>query len=130
VDIPVVASINCITSAEWISFAHKLEKSGADALELNLFLIPSDISQPAESSERFYFDIIEKVKRHVSVPVSLKVSSYFSNLAKMLVDLSETGVQGITLFNRFYMPDVDIEKEEVIASPVLSKSTDYPVPLR
>lgn len=130
VDIPVIASINCITSAEWISFAHKLEKSGADALELNLFVIPSDISQPDGSSERFYFDIIEKVKRHVSVPVTLKVSSYFSNLAKMLVDLSETGVQGITLFNRFYMPDIDIEKEEVIASPALSKSTDYLSPLR
>jgi dihydroorotate dehydrogenase (fumarate) len=130
VDIPIIASIHCITSAEWISFAHKLEKSGADGLELNLFVIPSDLSLPPESHERFYFDSIEKVKRHVSVPVTVKVSSYFSNLAKMLVDLSQTGIQGLTLFNRFYMPDIDIEKEEVTASPVLSRSTDYLVPLR
>ena len=130
VDIPIVASINCISSSEWISFAVKLEKSGADALELNLFIMPSDLSKTGAQNEQFYFDTIRKVKEHVRIPVTVKVSSYFSNLAKMLVDLSGTGIDGITLFNRFYMPDIDIEKEEVTRSGVLSNSTDYLTPLR
>ncbi|NQU86114.1 MAG: dihydroorotate dehydrogenase-like protein [Mariniphaga sp.] len=130
VDVPIIASINCISSAEWISFTNKLEKSGTDAIELNLFIMPSDLSKSGKSNELFYFETIEEIKKHISIPVTLKVSSYFSNLAKMLVDLSKTGVNGITLFNRFYMPDIDIEKEEVINSGILSNNTDYLVPLR
>ncbi|MBN1819196.1 MAG: dihydroorotate dehydrogenase-like protein [Prolixibacteraceae bacterium] len=130
VDVPIIASINCISSAEWISFANKLEKSGADAIELNLFIMPSDPSKSGSSNELFYFETIERVKKQVSIPVTIKISSYFSNLAKMLVDLSKSGVDGITVFNRFYMPDIDIEKEITANSAILSNNTDYLLPLR
>ena len=130
VDVPIVASINCISSAEWISFADKIEKSGADAIELNLFIMPSDLSRTGSDNEDFYFDTIKKVKQHVKIPVTLKVSSYFSNLAKMLVELSQAGIQGITMFNRFYTPDIDIEKEEVAHTSILSNNTDHLLPLR
>jgi dihydroorotate dehydrogenase (fumarate) len=129
-DVPVVASINCITAGEWISFAHKIGNSGADALELNLFVLPSDLSKTAGQNEQFYFETIEKVKQRVSIPLTVKISSYFSNLAATVVDLSKTGVDGITMFNRFYMPDVDIMKEEVVGSDVLSHSYDYLPALR
>jgi dihydroorotate dehydrogenase (fumarate) len=130
VGVPIVASINCISSAEWISYANRLQKSGADALELNLFLLPSDLTKTSEQNERFYFETIEKVKEYITIPVSLKISSYFSNLARMIIDLSKTGINGITMFNRFYMPDIDIHKEAAISSDILSNNTDYLTPLR
>lgn len=130
VNIPVVASINCITSAEWISFTKKIESAGADALELNLFVIPSNMEKTSAQNEQFYFDTVQKVKERINIPVTIKISHYFSNLAKMVTGLSKTGIEGITLFNRFYMPDVDIDKEEIIGAQVLSASNDYALALR
>jgi dihydroorotate dehydrogenase (fumarate) len=130
VKVPIVASVNCISSAEWISYASKLEKSGADALELNLFILPSDLAKSGEQNEKFYFETIKKVKEYVSIPVSVKISSHFSSLAKMILDISETGIGGITLFNRFYMPDIDIQKEIAVGSNVISNPLDYLAPLR
>ena len=130
VKIPVVASVNCVSSNEWMSFAGKLEDAGADAIELNLFIAPSDIKISSIEHERMYYDIVLKVLSYTKIPVSIKISHYFSNLATMILKLSQTGVAGISLFNRFYTPDIDIHSEKVIAADVLSFDNDYQLPLR
>lgn len=130
VDIPVIASISCTSSFEWIQFARKIEEAGADALELNLFIIPSDESRSHAVNEAFYFDTVRKVLEVVTIPVSVKISHYFSNLAKVVSELSQTGVAGITLFNRFYTPDIDINSEEVTNAEILSGGSEYLMPLR
>lgn len=130
IDVPVIASISCISASDWTVFTKKMEDAGADALELNLFLLPSDIGRTSEANEQFYFDAIKKVLAVVSIPVSIKISHYFSNLAEMIKKLSQTGISGITLFNRFYVPDIDINHEQLIAADVLSHSNDYLLPLR
>ncbi|WP_423127810.1 dihydroorotate dehydrogenase-like protein [Gaoshiqia sp. Z1-71] len=130
VDIPVVASVSCISSSEWTLFARKLQDAGADALELNLFVIPSDPGKSNEANEQFYFDTVRKVLDVVSIPVTIKISHYFSNLARLVHQLSQTGIAGITLFNRFYSPDIDIENETLISADVLSEKKEYLLPLR
>ncbi len=128
--IPVIASINCITSQEWGFFARKIESAGADAIELNLFLSPTNLSQTSQDNESTYFDIITRVSQKVAIPVSVKISPYFSNLGGMIRDISFSGVKGIVLFNRFYAPDIDISKETIHGSNVLSHDFDYLMPLR
>lgn len=128
--IPVIASINCVTSQEWGFFAKKIEAAGADALELNMFISPSDLSQTSQDNESTYFDIITRVTQKISIPVSVKISPYFSNLGGMIRDISFSGVKGIVLFNRFYSPDIDIAKEAIQGTNVLSHESDYLLPLR
>lgn len=130
VSIPVIASINCVSSQKWTYFAKEIEKAGADAIELNAFILPSDLNRSAEENEKIYYEIIEEVKKQTKLPLSLKISYYFSNLAQMIQNLSDTGIQGITLFNRFYSPDFDIENLSVISSFVLSSADDLPISLR
>jgi dihydroorotate dehydrogenase (fumarate) len=130
VSIPVIASINCVYSHEWIAFAKKLQDAGADALELNMFFLPSDFDRTTEEKERAYFQIIEKVQNIVSIPIALKISYYFSNLGPMIQQLSESGVAGLVLFNRFYNPDIDIDKLEVVSSNVFSNPSDLHMSLR
>ncbi len=129
-NIPVIASINCVTSQEWSLFAAKMEAAGADAIELNLFILPSDLTKSSRENEDTYFEIINKVCGKVKIPVSVKISSYFSNLGKMISDLSVEKIKGIVLFNRFYSPDIDIEKETVKSAGVFSAPLDYLMPLR
>jgi len=128
--IPVIASINCVTSREWTSFPKKIQEAGADALELNIFVMPSDFNRNSEENEKVYFEIIAAVKKQVSIPISLKVSYYFSNLGQMLLKLSESGIEGLVLFNRFYSPDFDLDKMEVTSSSILSSPDDFPTALR
>jgi dihydroorotate dehydrogenase (fumarate) len=130
VSIPVIASVNCVYSHEWIAFAKKLQDAGADALELNMFFLPSDFERTTEEKERAYFQIIEKVQNIVSIPIALKISYYFSNLGPMIQQLSESGVAGLVLFNRFYNPDIDIDKLEVVSSNVFSNPSDLHMSLR
>lgn len=130
VSIPVIASINCVYSHEWTSFAKQLEEAGADALELNMFFLPSEFDRTTEEKEKAYFQIIEKVQKEVSIPIALKISYYFSNLGPMIQNLSNTGIAGLVLFNRFYSPDFDIEKLEVISSNVFSNPSDVAISLR
>lgn len=130
IKIPVIASINCVTSHEWSFFAHKIEAAGADAIELNLFILPSDLSQTSHDNEKTYFDIIRRVSEKVKIPVSVKISPYFSNLGRMIMDLSASGVKGLVLFNRFYSPDIDIDKEILKGASKLSGVSDYRLPLR
>ena len=128
--VPIVASINCVSSSEWTLFARKIEEAGADALELNMFVTPSDITKTSETAESFYFETIQKVLQVVKIPVTVKISHYFSNLAGMVKKLSESGVAGITIFNRFYNPDIDIQSETVVVADVLSSPHDYLLPLK
>ena len=130
VSIPVIASINCVYSHEWVFFAKQLEKAGADALELNMFFLPSDLERSVEEKETAYFKIIEEVKKAVSIPIALKISYYFTNLGQMIHRLSTTGVKGLVLFNRFYSPDFDINKLEVTSSNVFSNPSDLHLSLR
>jgi len=130
VKIPIIASVNCTTSSEWTFFAKKIQKAGADALELNAFIMPSDLTRTAEETENIYFKLIENVKKEVTIPISLKISYYFSNVASMIKRLSDTGIAGIVLFNRFYSPDIDIENRKVISTHVLSSPAELSISLR
>ena len=130
VSIPIIASINCVYSHEWTSFAKTLQTAGADALELNMFFLPSDFERTSEEKENAYFQIIEKIRKEVTIPVALKISHYFSNLGPMIQKLSETGIGGLVLFNRFYSPDFDIDKMEVIPSNIFSFPSDLSISLR
>jgi len=128
--VPIVASINCVSSSDWTLFARKIEEAGADALELNMFVTPSDASKTSENHEQFYLETIQKVLAVVKIPVTVKISHYFSNLSGMVQKLAATGIAGITIFNRFYSPDVDIQSESVTVADVLSTSHDYLLPLK
>ena len=128
--IPVIASVNCKTAYEWISFTSEIEKAGADALELNVFVMPSNLQNTSEENEKIYFEIIKQVKKQVSIPIVLKISYYFSNLGQMIRDLSNTGIKGIVLFNRFFSPDFNLDTLEVAPSHVLSQPGELAMPLR
>lgn len=128
--IPVIASINCMSDTEWTSFASKIEAAGADALELNIFVLPSDNKHTGAENEKLYFDIIDKVLKEVSIPVAAKVSYYFSGLARFVTKLSWTGIKGIVLFNRFFSPDIDIDNFTIKATNVYSTPEELPISLR
>lgn len=128
--VPVIASINCISAAEWTSFANQIEQAGADALELNIFLLPSDPFRTGEETEKIYFDILSEVLKKVNIPVAVKLSWYFSGMAKTLTQLSWTGIKGMVMFNRFYSPDIDLDDLEVTSSHVFSQPSEVHMPLR
>lgn len=130
VKIPVIASINCVYSHEWVAFASQLQDAGADAIELNMFFLPSDFSRTSQEQERMYFAVIEKLTAAVSIPIALKISHYFSSLGQVIQRLSQTGVAGLVLFNRFFSPDIDIEKLDVKSSFVFSTPAELAMPLR
>lgn len=128
--IPIIASINCISASQWTYFPKLVQQAGADALELNIFVLPSDFRRKAEENEEVYFNIISEVKKHVSIPVVVKLSHYFSNLAYFLKKISYSGIDGLVLFNRFYNPDIDIDTFEFNSGAVLSSPTDFYTTLR
>jgi dihydroorotate dehydrogenase (fumarate) len=130
VSIPVIASINCVSSSEWTSFAKKIQDAGADALELNIFILPSDPKRNAEQNEQVYFDIAMTMVKKINIPIAIKISHYFSGLTNTVLKLSWTGIKGMVLFNRFYSPDIDIEKFEVTSSYVLSSPDEISTSLR
>jgi len=128
--IPVIASINCMSATDWISFSKRIEEAGADALELNLFILPSDFNRTIEETEKVYFDVINSVKKEIKLPIAIKTSYYFSNLGQMLKRLSETGISSLVLFNRFWSPDFDIENFKILSSHVLSTPGELSLSLR
>ncbi|WP_068868075.1 dihydroorotate dehydrogenase-like protein [Prosthecochloris sp. CIB 2401] len=130
VDIPVIASINCTSPSEWMAFAREIERAGAHALELNMFILPSDPNRTGAENEQAYLDILHGVKKEVGIPVSAKISHYFSGLASMVKSLAGTGVEGVVLFNRFFSPDIDIDKLEITSTNVLSSPGEISLPLR
>jgi dihydroorotate dehydrogenase (fumarate) len=130
VAIPVIASINCSTAHEWTYFAKKIEQAGADALELNIFILPSVLEHSAEHIENTYLQIIRSVRNTISIPIAVKMSYYFSNLAGMISGLSRSNINGLVLFNRSYSPDIDIEKMEMTSAGVFSSPKDLSLSLR
>jgi dihydroorotate dehydrogenase (fumarate) len=125
VDIPVIASINCVSSNEWISFAKSVEQEGADAIELNIALLPSDTRITSEESEKKYIDIIHSVSEMVSIPLALKMSHYSASLANLIQKLSWIeNLSGFVLFSRFYRPDIDIEKMVVTSADIRSTPSE------
>ena len=130
VDIPIIASLNGYSMGGWTDFASMIGEAGADALELNIYYIPSNLDMTGVEVEQEYIDILQQVKERVKIPVAVKLSPYFSNLANMAQKLDKAGADALVLFNRFYQPDIDLNKLEVQPNIVLSKSYDMRVPLR
>ncbi len=127
---PIIASINCSTAKGWANYAKAIELAGADALELNIFIMPTDYSLSSEKVEKMYFNIIKEVRKRMSIPIALKIGFHFSGMAKMIINLSETGIAGIALFNKFFNPDIDIDKMEFTSGKVFTVPEDIALTLR
>ena len=130
VSIPIIASLNCVSAGQWLEYANRFETVGADALELNVFIMPANVDQDGRAIEKIYLDIVKAIKKQVSIPVAVKLGPHFSGLANMLRELTYEGVNGLVLFNRFYRPDVDIEKLEIKAASVLSTPSELHLSLQ
>lgn len=130
VNIPIIASLNGATLGGWTKFAAKMQQAGADAIELNIYYIPTDFNLPSDAVERTYLEILKAVKSAVTIPVALKLSPYFSNMANMAKQLDDAGADGLVLFNRFYQPDIDLEELEIRPNVLLSTPQALRLPLR
>lgn len=130
VEIPIIASVNCVSTMEWTSFAKQIEEAGADALELNIFVMPFNPDKACSDNELRYYEILKKVKKTVNIPVSVKISPYFSNLGKVILRLEEFDADGVVLFNRFASPDIDIDNLKVTAADVFSTPQEIANSLR
>ncbi len=129
VDIPVIASLNGTSIGGWTSFAKQIEQAGADAMELNIYYIPTDMNMSSADVEQTYVDILTAVKATVKIPVAVKISPFFSNMANMAKRLDDAGANALVLFNRFYQPDVDLELLEVRRNVLLSTPQAQRLPL-
>src|SRR5215212_3977989 len=130
VDIPVIASLNGSSAGGWTEYAKLIQRAGADALELNIYHIPTDLDMTGAEVERTYLDIFKAVRAEVSIPVAVKLSPFFSNFANMAKQLDDAGAKGLVLFNRFYQPDIDLATLEVKPNILLSTPMAMRVPLR
>jgi len=130
VDIPLIGSLNGISTGGWIDYAKKIQDAGASALELNVYYIPTDPKLTGEAVEQRYLDVLKAVKSSVKIPVAMKLSPFFSSMANMALRLDAAGADGLVLFNRFYQPDLDIEALEVVPNVTLSTSHAIRMPLR
>ena len=130
VNIPIIASLNGSTLGGWTDYAQQLEQAGADALELNIYYVPTDFDLTATQVEENYLNILRAVKSAVTIPVAIKLSPFFNNMANMAKQLTETGADGLVLFNRFYQPDINIEALEVQPNVLLSTPQAMRLPMR
>lgn len=130
VQMPIIASLNGSTLGGWTDFAKKIEKAGADALELNIYKIQTDANISASAIEDEYISIVKNVRAVTKIPLAVKLSPYFTNVANMAKRLTEAGAAGLTLFNRFYQPDIDLEALEVRPDILLSSPLTLRLPLR
>jgi dihydroorotate dehydrogenase (fumarate) len=130
VEIPVIGSLNGISPGGWVKYAHKIEQAGADALELNIYFIPTDRDISSGELEENYLALVRQVRAQVRIPIALKLSPFFTALPSMAQRFVEVGADGLVLFNRFYQPDLDLETLEVVPSLTLSDSHDLRLPLR
>jgi dihydroorotate dehydrogenase (fumarate) len=127
-EIPIIASLNGISTGGWIRYAKLMQEAGADALELNVYHIPTDLTMSGADVEKMYLDLVRDVKASVKIPVAVKLGHFFSSIPNFVKQLDEAGVDGVVLFNRFYQPDLDLESLEVV--PNLSLSSSYELKLR
>jgi dihydroorotate dehydrogenase (fumarate) len=129
-EIPLIASLNGVSTGGWVRYARDIQEAGADALELNIYYLPTDSNLNGKEVEQIYLDVLRDVKEAVSIPVAMKLSPYFSALAHVARQMDEGGADGLVLFNRFYQPDLDIENLDVVPHLVLSTSSELRLPLR
>lgn len=130
VSIPVIASLNCISPKWWVDYAKQVAAAGADALELNISVMPSDPSYTSEETERIYYRILEGVKGHISLPIAVKLGPYFTSLARVADELSRRGASALVLFNRFYRLDIHHDKLELATGYPFSTPDEMSLPLR
>ncbi len=130
VDIPIIGSLNGVSAGGWIDYAKKIEEAGADALELNIYYIPTDPEMTAEKVEEMYIEDLQRVKKAVSIPVAVKLGPYFTAFANMAKKLDRAGADGLVVFNRFYQPDIDLETLDVKHDLEFSTSYELRLPLR
>jgi dihydroorotate dehydrogenase (fumarate) len=130
VSVPVIGSLNGVSHGGWVDYARKIEEAGADALEVNLYFVPTNQKASAAKIEKLYLDVLKTVKASVTIPVAMKLSPYFSSLANMAARLDHAGADGLVLFNRFYQPVIDVENLEVVPQLVLSGPEESRLPIR
>jgi dihydroorotate dehydrogenase (fumarate) len=130
VDIPIIASLNGKSLGGWINYSKKIEQAGADALELNIYLLATDLKKTSQEVEKLYIDIVKEVKMNVNIPIAVKMHPFFSSVAFMSEQLTQVGADGLVLFNRFYQPDIDLDRLEVIPNVLLSTPMAMRLPLR
>jgi dihydroorotate dehydrogenase (fumarate) len=130
VNIPIIASLNASSNGGWTSYAKQIQQAGADALELNIYYIPTSLELTGTEVELTYLDILKAVKAEVTIPIAVKLSPFFSSFANMAKRLDQAGANGLVLFNRFYQPDIDLETLEVKPDILLSTPMAMRLPLR
>lgn len=130
VKIPIIASVNCISADEWTTFANDFQEAGADGLELNIFYVPTSRNEAPDEIEKLYMDVLSKVKQEVKIPVAVKFGLFHSNIIGMADKMKATGAAGIVMFNRFYEPDIDLDKMQITSSEVFSSPSDMRHTLR
>jgi len=130
VSIPIIASLNCVTSETWVKFASRIESAGAAAIELNIYQLPLDPSRSSEAIEASYIETLKAIRAQVSIPVSLKMIPYLTNIPRFAIQAHEAGARGLVLFNRFFHPDLDIVAMEPKGGLSLSRPEEYRLPLR
>ncbi len=130
VNIPIIASLNGKSLGGWIEYAKKIEEAGADALELNIYRLATDTKTSSIDIEKNYIEIVKTVKSSVNIPIAVKIGPFFSSIAWMADQLSHAGADGLVLFNRFYQPDIDLERLEVVPNVILSTPMAMRLPLR
>lgn len=128
--IPIIASINCYSDSEWVDFAKQIEEAGADALEINILTLQSDVQYQYGAFEQRHVDILRHVKKTISIPVIIKLGNNLTNPVALIEQLHANGAAAVVLFNRFYQPDINIEKLEHISGEVFSNASDLATPLR
>lgn len=130
VDIPVIGSLNGVSTGGWIEYAQKIEQAGADALELNLYYLPTDIELTSSQLETAYVTLVQDIRGKISIPIAVKISPSFTALPNFAKRISDAGADGMVLFNRFYQPDFDLDALEVVPNLNLSTSDELRLPLR
>ncbi len=128
--IPVIASLNGYSPGGWVRYAREMEQAGADALELNMYFVATDPNMSGRAMEDMYVQLLSDIKATVKIPIAVKLSPFFSSLPNMALRLQKAGARGLTLFNRFYQPDIDIEMLDVVPHLILSDSNELRLPLR
>jgi dihydroorotate dehydrogenase (fumarate) len=130
VEIPVIASVNCFSANEWTELAEDFQQAGADALELNIFYVPVNRREESVSVEHLYLEVLDKVRKVTSIPVSVKIGLYHSNIVAMVDKLKANGAKGVVMFNRFYEPDIDLDKLELTPAEIFSSPVEIRHTLR
>ena len=129
-DIPIIASLNGVSTGGWVEYARMMEEAGADALELNIYYVATDPAMTGADVEQMYLDVVHDVRSNLRIPLAVKVGPHFSSFANMAMKFAKVGASGLVVFNRFYQPDFDLEQLEVVPNLALSSAWEMRLPLR